>query len=49
MELRYGGKALKLSGDRTAVEVGDKAKLTIDSPEDFQAWLEEEHKALGLD
>ena len=27
MELRYGGKALKLSGDRTAVEVGDKAKL----------------------
>ncbi len=28
MELRYGGKALKLSGNRTAIEVGDKAKLT---------------------
>ncbi len=28
MELRYGGKALKLSGNRTAVEVGEKDKLT---------------------
>ena len=26
-----------------------KAKLTIDSAEDFQLWLDEEHAALGLD
>jgi cytochrome c oxidase subunit 2 len=25
-----------------------KAKLTIESPEDFQRWLDEEHEALGL-
>ena len=28
MELRYGNKAIKLSGENTAVEVGEKAKLT---------------------
>ncbi len=28
MELRYGNKAIKLSGENTAVEVGDKGKLT---------------------
>ena len=28
MELRYGNKAIKLSGENTAVEVGGKEKLT---------------------
>jgi cytochrome c oxidase subunit 2 len=26
-----------------------KAKLTIESKQDFQRWLDEEHSALGLD
>ncbi len=26
-----------------------KADLVIESPEDFQKWLDEEHEALGLD
>jgi cytochrome c oxidase subunit 2 len=25
-----------------------KAKLTIESPQEFQSWLDEEHDALGL-